>query len=196
MGYVLAYSAHTWELFGFRTWLVAFMTFGAAHKAGVANEATITAMATVILMLGLPASVLGNEAATRFGRRRMLSLFMLLSAGLAAITGFSAALPFWLMVAVLGLYGATIMLDSASLTVGTVNAADPARRGATMAVHTTLGSAMAFASPLASGLALDLTGGGATLWSWVSGFLVLGAGVALGPLALWWAARSGRPGAR
>jgi MFS family permease len=185
MGYVLGYSAHTWELFGFRTWLVAFMTFAAARQAAAPGEATITAMATVILLLGLPASVLGNEAATRFGRRRMLTLFMLLSAGLAAAIGFTAALPFWLTVAVLCLYGTTVMLDSASLTVGTVNAADPARRGATMAVHTTLGSAMAFVSPLASGLALDLSGGGATLGSWAAGFLVLGVGVALGPMALW-----------
>ena len=39
--------------------------------------------------------------------------------------------------------------------------------------------------PLAAGLALDLTGNGATV-SWrVARFLVLAAGVALGPLALW-----------
>ena len=30
MGYVLGYGAHCWELFGFRTWLVAFMAFAAA----------------------------------------------------------------------------------------------------------------------------------------------------------------------
>ena len=29
MSYVLAYAAHCWELFAFRTWLVAFMTFTA-----------------------------------------------------------------------------------------------------------------------------------------------------------------------
>ena len=52
-------------------------------------------------------------------------------------------------------------------------------------MHTTLGTTMAFLAPLASGLALDLTGGGTTVLSWVACFLVLAAGVALGPLALW-----------
>jgi MFS family permease len=182
MGYVLGYGAHCWELFGFRTWLVAFMAFAAA---GAANESTISLWATVILTLGLPASVFGNELASRFGRRRMLSVFMLASAALAASVGFGAALPFWLTVALLGLYSATTLTDSASLTVGAVNAAAPERRGITMAVHSTFGSFTAFLSPLASGLVLDLTGSGATMLSWVACFATLGLGVALGPLALW-----------
>ena len=53
----------------------------------------------MILTLGLPASVYGNELATRFGRRRMLTLYMLLAAAFATLLGFSAALPFWLTVA-------------------------------------------------------------------------------------------------
>ena len=52
----------------------------------------------MILTLGLPASVYGNELATRFGRRRMLTLYMLPAAAFAALLGFSAALPFWLTV--------------------------------------------------------------------------------------------------
>ncbi len=181
IAYVLGYGAHCWELFGFRTWLVAFMAFAAA---GTVGASTISLWATVILTLGLPASVLGNELASRFGRRRMLTLFMLVSAALGAGVGFGAALPFWLAVALLALYSVATMTDSASLTVGTVNAAAPGRRGITMAVHSTFGSLTSFVSPLASGLALDLTGGGTTLMSWVACFATLGLGVALGPLAL------------
>jgi predicted MFS family arabinose efflux permease len=185
MSYVLGYAAHCWELFAFRTWLVAFMTFTAvAHASGVAAS-TITTAASLILLLGLPASVLGNEVATRFGRRRVLIAFMLISTVLAAAIGFAAALPFWAMAGLLALYGTAVMLDSASLTVGALNAAAPERRGSTLAVHTTLGTTMAFLGPLASGFALDLTGGGGTVSSWVACFLVLAAGVAFGPLALW-----------
>jgi MFS family permease len=179
---MLGYGAHTWELFGFRTWLVAFMAFAGA---GAIGEGTNSLWATVILTLGLPASVFGNELASRFGRRRMLTVFMLFSAALGVGVGFGAALPFWLAVALLALYGATIMTDSASLTVGVINAAAPERRGITMAAHSTFGSLTAFLSPLASGLALDLTGSGTTILSWVACFATLGAGVALGPLALW-----------
>jgi MFS family permease len=185
MSYVLGYAAHCWELFAFRTWLVAFMTFTAVAHASAVAESTITTVASLILLLGLPASVLGNEVATRLGRRRVLIAFMLTSTALAALIGFAAALPFWAMTALLAVYGVAVMLDSASLTVGALNAAAPERRGSTLAVHTTLGTTTAFLAPLASGLALDLTGGGATVASWVACFLVLAVGVAFGPLALW-----------
>ena len=89
MSYVLGYAAHCWELFGFRTWLVAFMTFTAvAH--GAIGESTIATVASLILLLGLPASVLGNEVATRLGRRPVLIGFMLTSLVVAAVI---AALP-------------------------------------------------------------------------------------------------------
>jgi MFS family permease len=185
MSYILGYAAHCWELFAFRTWLVAFMSFTAVAHASAIAESTITTVASAILLLGLPASVLGNEIATRFGRRSVLIAFMLASTLLAAVIGFAAALPFWAMAVAVALYGTTLMLDSASLTVGALNAAAPERRGSTLAVHTTLGTTMAFLGPLASGLALDLTGGGATVWSWAACFLVLAAGIAFGPLALW-----------
>jgi MFS family permease len=192
MSYVLAYAAHCWELFAFRTWLVAFMTFTAVAHASRVGETTITTAASGILLLGMLASVLGNEVAVRLGRRPVLIAFMLASTLLAALIGFAAALPFWAMTALLALYGTILMLDSASLTVGAINAADPERRGSTLAVHTTLGTTMAFLAPLAPGLALDLTGGGATVSSWVACFLVLATGVALGPLALWLLGRRAR----
>jgi MFS family permease len=185
MSYILAYAAHCWELFAFRTWLVAFMTFAALSQTSRVGETTVTTAASVIILLGVPASVLGNEVAGALGRRPVLIGFMLASTAAAALIGFAAALPFWAMAALLALYGMTLMLDSASLTVGALAAADPERRGSTLAVHTTLGTSMAFLAPLASGLALDLTGAGATVVSWVACFLVLAAGVALGPLALW-----------
>ena len=196
MSYVLGYAAHCWELFAFRTWLVAFMTFTVATHASTIGESTITTVASLILLLGLPASVLGNEIATKLGRRRVLIVFMLASTVLAALIGFAAALPFWPMAALLAVYGVTVMLDSASLTVGALGAAAPERRGSTLAVHTTLGTTMAFLAPLASGFALDLTGGGATVSSWVACFLVLAAGIAFGPLALWRVAGRGATRAR
>ena len=52
-----------------------------------------------------------------------------------------------------------IWLDSSSLTAGAAGAADPARRGATLAVHSMLGYAGGFVGPLAIGWTLDLSGG-------------------------------------
>ena len=188
MGYILAYSAHCYELFGLRAWLVAFLAFAYALDRGAVSDggipAVVTMLGTVILLLGLPASILGNEAATRFGRRRFLIGIMTGSAALACIVGFSAALPFWLAVTVVSLYGITVTADSASLTVGAVTNAAPGQRGATMAVHSFLGFTAAFVGSVAFGGILDLAGGGASLLAWGLAFAAQGAVVALGPLAL------------
>jgi MFS family permease len=180
-------------LFGLRAWLVAFLAFAFALNQGELNQgdlsdggvpAVVTMLGTLILLLGLPASILGNEAATRFGRRRFLIGIMTGSAVLACAVGFSAALPFWLTVVVVGLYGITVTADSASLTVGAVTNAAPGQRGATMAVHSFLGFTAAFLESVAFGGVLDVSGGGASLLAWGLAFAAQGAVVALGPVAL------------
>ena len=82
------------------------------------------------------------------------------------------------------LYNVLIQIDSAALTTGAVMAAEPARRGATMAVHSLLGFAAGFVGPLAFGAVLDLGGGNTQPWGWGLAFASLGVVAALGPLAL------------
>jgi hypothetical protein len=82
------------------------------------------------------------------------------------------------------LYNALIQIDSAALTTGALMAADPARRGATIAVHSLLGFGAGFVGPLAFGIVLDVSGGANTGLAWGLAFASLGAVVALGPLAL------------
>jgi hypothetical protein len=53
---------------------------------------------------------------------------------------------------------AVIFLDSSALTAGTVQAADPALRGATMGLHSMCGYASGFIGPLGVGFALDMAG--------------------------------------
>jgi hypothetical protein len=69
---------------------------------------------------------------------------------------------------------AFVFLDSSALTAGTVQAADPALRGATMGLHSMCGYAGGFIGPLGVGLALDLAGSN----------LVLGWGLGFGQLAI------------
>ena len=186
LGYSLAYAAHMWELFGFRAWLVAFLVFAQSRAIdGGAGTISATGAAAFILVLALPASLVGNEASLRFGRRRTLAVVMTGSALLAGIVGLSAGLPLAATIAVCALYSMTVGADSASLTAGAVGAARPGQQGITMAFHTLVGFAAATASPLAFGAVLDI-GGDSNPLSWWLGFAVLGLGVALGPLCLWW----------
>lgn len=190
MAYTLGYAAHIWELFGFRTWLVAFLVFVFAQQPGLAAGTwTPTQVATVVLLLGMPASIAGNEIATRFGRRRSVTAFMVASGGIALVLGFLSAAPLWLLAVLLAVYGCVVMADSGALTAGTVLAATPERRGATMALHSLSGFAVGFVSPLAFGVVLDLGGGTGSGLAWGLAFALLGLGVLTGPLAL---ARLGR----
>ena len=192
MGYVLAYTAHNYELFAFRSWIVAYLVFAAAtgpQDGLLSLEAwSATAIAAVINLLGMPSSVLGNELSRRFGRHRIITIVMLSSAVMACILGFSADWPFWVVVALAMVYGITVTGDSASITAGVVSAAPEGYRGATMAVHSCIGFMGSFAGPLMFGVMLDLAGpdgiGGKTVASWGWAFAFTGAVVALGPLAL------------
>ena len=76
-----------------------------------------------------------------------------------------------LAVALMLAYGAVIWLDLASLTAGTAGTAEPSRRGATLAVHSSLGYAGGFIGPLVVGLVLDLAGGNAAAWSATFGLI-------------------------
>ena len=184
MAYILAYAAHNWELFGLRSWIVAFFVFSHSLQTGESTAWSATVLAALMNLLGWPSSVLGNELATRFGRARVVSLIMGTSALVACAMGFSAPLPFTAVVALSFLYAVTVTGDSASLTAGALAQAQPGLEGATMAVHSSLGFSGAFLGPLAFGVVLDLAGGSASTLAWGLAFAVMGAGVAMGPLAI------------
>ena len=65
-------------------------------------------------------------------------------------------------------------------------AADPAFRGMTMALHSTVGFGLSAAGAWGLGLALDAAGGPRDASGWLAAFCLLAAGISLGPLALLW----------
>ena len=186
LAYVLAYWAHSWELFALRSWLVAFLVFaqGLTPAGGLGSDWSPTAIATLVILFGLPASVFGNETAERYGRRRVVSVIMLCSAAVGCLFGFASGLPVYLLVGLALLYSLTVSADSASITAGAIGAAAPERQGATMAVHSLVGFSGAFLGPLVFGIVLDLGGGQESALAWGLGFLSSGLAVACGPLAL------------
>src|SRR5262245_408626 len=185
LAYSVAYCVHTWEMSALRGWVVAFLTFVAAQASGAWTPLAPATVASVMGLLGVWASVWGNELAIRLGRRRFILGTMLLSAGLAAVVGFSAALPYAGAAALVLLYAILIWLDSSSLTAGSAGSAEPGRRGATLAVHSTLGYAGGFLGPLALGATLDLLGGASVL-GWGVAFGHVTVALLLGALVFVW----------
>ena len=173
LGYILGYAVHCWELLGFWGWVVAYLSFALMLRPDPDFPFSPQEIAAVVLLVGWPASVLGNEGALRWGRRRAISVYMLVSVLVGLILGFSAGLPFAIVALLAVVYGAATMSDSSSLTVGLYEAARDGEQGRTMAAYSFLGFTMGFLAPLAFGGVLDLAGGGATAWGLAFGVLVL-----------------------
>jgi predicted MFS family arabinose efflux permease len=130
--------------------------------------------------------VLGNEAALRYGRHRAITIVMLASAMVALVIGFNTrASPLFLLPLVF-LYGLTVPADSGALTSGTSASATPTHRGATLALHSTVGFGLSALGAWAVGVVLDVAGGPATPSAWLAVFTLLASGILIGPLVLWW----------
>ena len=181
MAYALAYCIHTLEMSALRGWAVAFLAFVAA---GGATQFSPAFVVTALGLIGTVASVIGNEVAIRLGRRRLISFAMLASIVVGGSIGFLGALSYPVAVALLLLYGFIVWLDSSSLTAGAAGTAEPARRGATLAVHSMLGYTGGFVGPLMIGLVLDLAGGMSRV-AWGAAFLAVAALMLLALVAFW-----------
>jgi MFS family permease len=107
--------------------------------------------------------------AQQFGRMRVVTLAIAVAAVLALATGWTVGASMLLATCLVMAWMAAIFLDSSALTAGSVQAADPALRGATMGLHSMCGYAGGFIGPLGVGLALDLSGDNVLL-GWGLGF--------------------------
>src|SRR5512137_2911700 len=181
VGYMLGYGVHCWELFGFRSWLVAFLVYSLSLQSGFTSPLSPQNIAMLILLIGVPASIVGNEGAMKWGRRRALTIYMIGSGILGCVIGFTAALDFYLVIALCLLYGMTNLFDSGALTAGLVAESPERQRGLTLAVYSFTGFGMAFLAPLAFGAILDIVGRGVMGWGFA--FAAMGLGCMSG--ALW-----------
>lgn len=182
--YVLGYSAHNYELFGQRSWMVAFLVFVGTFQPDGLPLAAAT-LAAMINLLGPIMSVTGNELALRFGRQRTIFLFMSASGALACLIGFTAPWPWAVVFVLMCVHYGCMLGDSAALTAGVVAATPPHLRGATMAVYSLAGFTVAFLAPLVFGVVLDVAGGNRSVIAWGLAFASIGIVGVLSPFARW-----------
>jgi MFS family permease len=191
MGFILGYGVHCFELYGFRTWVVAFWSYIAARNGG--NAILDPVMVSVLItLLALPSSILGNEGALRIGRHRSISWVQSASALVAIAIGWGVSAPPALLLALLIAYAFTLPGDSGALTSGMSLSAQKSQRGATMALHSMVGFGLAAAGGSLTGVAIDMAGGPASDAGWRAAFLLMAASIALGPLILAWSRKGGK----
>jgi len=192
-GYIAGYAVHCLELFGSRSWMVAFLTFASGvQAAGRGFPWSAQSIAAIVNLLSVPASIAGNEAALRVGRRRWILLAMTASGATGIVLGSSAPWHWAVVVLVLVAYSMLVMADSATLTAGLVAAAPPELRGSAMGLYSLAGFGGGMVGPVVFGAALDVAGGAGSPIAWIAGYAAIGSGCLAAPAAVRFFAPRGR----
>ncbi|MBE0624658.1 MAG: MFS transporter [Burkholderiales bacterium] len=183
-GYIFGYTVHCWELFGSRSWMVAFFVFSQSLSGGGLWPWSPVLIAAIANLFGPGASVLGNELAMRYGRNRVVPVIMVCSGLCSCLFGMASGMPWYAIVALSFVMLSLHMGDSSALTTGMVANSDPTMRGASMALHSMLGFGAGFIAPLAFGAVLDAGGGNASPGAWMLAYASLGVLGVFAPLFL------------
>ncbi len=195
IAYSICYGLHALELFTVRSWIVAFLAAIALRQGTATGFATPAAIAAFLTLIGMGASITGNEVALRQGRVRTIGVTMVSSGLMAFVVAAASLYSYWLAAGLAVLHGCFIMFDSAALTAGAFGSALPSQRGITMAVHSVIGFGGSMFGPLIFGGIVDIAGPQSAL-GWGLAYAHLGVVVAFGPLVLRWLKPAGVPGDR
>jgi MFS family permease len=187
---IASYFGHLWEVFSNRVWIVTFLVFAEASQPGE-FFIPVTWLATFVALIGVPASMFSGEMAHRFGREIVIRTAMVISVMVGLSVAFTTTGPLWLIAALALAYGMMGYADTGTINTETVAAAEADVRGATMALHASVGFTGGILGSLAIGATLQVAGGKDSGDAWTAAFLVMAAGSAFGFLIRWWAGRKG-----
>ena len=185
-GFALGYAMHCLELFGSRSWMVAFLAFSAGlHAGGASFPWNLAVIAAFVNVCAVPASIVGNEVALRIGRRRWISIAMLGSGASGLLLAAAAGWHWIAVLAILVVYSMLVMAESATLTAGMVAAAPAELRGTAMGLYSLMGFAGGMIGPMIFGAALDASGGASRDAAWVIAYAAIGAGALASSFVAW-----------
>jgi len=188
-GFTLGYVVHCIELFGSRAWMVAFLTYSASLPAQGSFPWQLPAIAAVVNLCAVPASIVGNEIALRIGRRPWIMAAMAGSGTSGLLLALGAPLHWTLVLALLVVYAMLVMAESGTLTAGLVAAVPPELRGAAMGLYSLAGFGGGLLGPVLFGTAFDAAGGSANHAAWIVAYAAIGMGCLAAPLVVKLASR-------
>jgi len=183
-GYTLGYAAHCLELFGSRAWVVAFLVYSSSLHSASSFPWNAAAIAAVVNLVSVPASIVGNEIALRIGRRPWILTAMAGSGTSGILLGLGAPWHWALVLGLLVVYSMLVMAESATLTAGLVAAAPSDLRGAALGLYSLAGFGGGMLGPIVFGAALDAAGGARSQLAWVVAYAAIGAGCLVAPLVV------------
>ena len=137
----LGYLGHMWELYAFWAWVGVFVTVWANTK-GLNPSFSPPGLTFAIVAIGAVGSLGAGWLADRIGRTLVTSLAMALSGGCAVLSAWAWSAPAAVMIALLLIYGVTVIADSAQFSAAAAELAPPDKAGSVLTLQTALGFAL------------------------------------------------------
>jgi MFS family permease len=154
------YLGHMWELYAFWAWLPMFVV-ASRHAVAGADPARLETGAIVFAAVGvasLSGAILAGRLADRLGRTTTTSAAMVVSAACCLVSPWAYVAPTVVLVAVLLVWGASVIADSAQFSASVTELAEPRYAGSALTLQLALGFALTIASIRLVPVAADAIG--------------------------------------
>jgi MFS family permease len=167
------YVGHMWELYAMWAWIGAFLADSADRTGSGIDPSLVAFWAIGVGALGSVAAGLYGD---RVGKRRSAMIAMVASGSVAVVVGWSA-LPMWLVVVLVLVWGTAVVADSAQFSAIVSERADQAYVGTALTLQLAIGFLLTVTTIWLVPLVRDGLG-------WWAALAMLAPGPWLGALAL------------
>jgi len=174
----LGYLGHMWELYAMWTWVPAFIA-GSLAISGEVNAEGASGVAFLVVAAGSIGCVAAGALADRLGRTTLTIVAMALSGSSAIAAGLLFGAPTTVVLAVVVVWGITVVADSAQFSTAVSELAPPGTAGSALALQTAAGFLLTGVTIVGVGL-LDPGDRGA----WTLAFAILAVGPLVGIVAM------------
>lgn len=172
------YLGHMWELYAMWGWIGAAAAAGYTARLGAADAERLAALtAFLAIAIGALFCAPAGWLADRIGKARVASGAMIGSGSAALAVGLAHGGPVWLSFALILLWGALVIPDSAQFSALIADAAPAAAAGSLMTMQTALGFMLTIVTVQMTPLAAAWLG-------WPTVLMLMALGPAFGFMAL------------